>query len=320
MVAGEFKYDVAISFLSADEAIAAKLYRLLGDGLEVFFYPRNQEDLAGTNGLETMRTPFLQASRLVVVLYREPWGETPWTRVEATAIQEGCLKQGWERLFFLMLDNTSAPPIWLPEINVRFNYALFGFEQALGAIRGRVQDRGGVIEPMTALRYAELAKTEMEFVRQRQHLRSHTGNERNNVETAALFRAIEGLCAEISARPDLGMKIEVAVESSQCHLRNHHVSLLIRKEDWFSNPKLVMRAYDGRVSMRGEHLFYTDGQPKVHKLKRFSPDLNRAGASGWEDKEETSVFLTLNILANKIVSAFIDATAKADRRRSNYSL
>jgi hypothetical protein len=64
------RYDVAISFLSADESIAAALHRALSDGLEVFFYPRKQEELAGKNGLEAMRTPFLEESRIVVVLYR----------------------------------------------------------------------------------------------------------------------------------------------------------------------------------------------------------------------------------------------------------
>jgi hypothetical protein len=69
------KYDVAISFLSKDESIAAALNDVLGEGLEVFFYPRKQEALAGTDGLESMRTPFLEESRLVVVLFREPWAK-----------------------------------------------------------------------------------------------------------------------------------------------------------------------------------------------------------------------------------------------------
>src|ERR1039457_6586180 len=117
------QYDVAISFLSMDESISAALYNTLSNGLEVFFYPRKQEALAGTNGMESMRTPFLDDSRIVVVLYREPWGKTPWTGVEQIAIQESCLKHGWQRLFFMMLDNTSPPPPWLPYTHVRFNYA-----------------------------------------------------------------------------------------------------------------------------------------------------------------------------------------------------
>jgi hypothetical protein len=33
------KYDVAISFLSRDEAIAAAIHQKLSEGLKVFFYP-----------------------------------------------------------------------------------------------------------------------------------------------------------------------------------------------------------------------------------------------------------------------------------------
>jgi hypothetical protein len=104
------QYDVAISFLAKDEAVATAIYQKLNEGLRVFFYPRSQEDIAGTDGLESMRTPFFNDSRVMVVLYRDPWGKTPWTRVEETAIKEACLEHGWERLFFVVLDRASHLP------------------------------------------------------------------------------------------------------------------------------------------------------------------------------------------------------------------
>jgi hypothetical protein len=55
------KYYVAISFLAKDESIAEAFYRGLSETLNVFFYPKNQEELAGTDGMDTMRTPFLEA-------------------------------------------------------------------------------------------------------------------------------------------------------------------------------------------------------------------------------------------------------------------
>ena len=70
------KYDVAISFLAKDEPIAKELYDRLSEVLKVFYFPHNQEDLVGTNGLESMREPFFD-SRVVVVLYRDPWGRRP---------------------------------------------------------------------------------------------------------------------------------------------------------------------------------------------------------------------------------------------------
>ena len=78
-------FDVAISFLVADQEIAAALRaRLIG--LNVFFYPYNQEELIGTDGLETLRAPFLNA-RVNVVLFRERYGirlglELSWLRLK----------------------------------------------------------------------------------------------------------------------------------------------------------------------------------------------------------------------------------------------
>ena len=71
----EQPYNVAISFLSADEPTARALAdQLESSGLRVFFFPRSQEELAGTDGLETMRKPFLDA-QVAVVFYRDRWGQ-----------------------------------------------------------------------------------------------------------------------------------------------------------------------------------------------------------------------------------------------------
>ena len=58
MINNNFKYDVAISFLYQDLSLAQALYEKLHAGLEVFFVPENQEVLAGTDGLESMLSPF----------------------------------------------------------------------------------------------------------------------------------------------------------------------------------------------------------------------------------------------------------------------
>jgi hypothetical protein len=201
------KYDVAITFLTADDSTAAALHDALSEGLEIFYYPRRQEVLAGTNGLESMRKPFLEESRVVVVLYREPWGKTPWTRVEQAAIQDRCLT-GFNWLFFMMLDKTSAPPPWLPLTHVRFNYAEYGLEQAVGAIKARVQESGGSIAPPNALKRAELANKETQYLKEREYLRSPHCLEMIRQQALELFSAIKRLCDEINARG--AASIEVA--------------------------------------------------------------------------------------------------------------
>src|ERR1700730_4227240 len=107
-------YDVAISFLFQDQRTAQALHdELTTSGLNVFFFPRRQEELAGTNGMESMGTPFLGA-RVNVVLFRKPWGETPWTRVEDTAISERCFKGGWSTLMFVQLEKAHSVQKWVP--------------------------------------------------------------------------------------------------------------------------------------------------------------------------------------------------------------
>lgn len=152
------KYDVAISFLAKDEPTARVLAdKLEASGFNVFFFPRNQEELAGTNGMETMREPFFN-SRVNVVLFRQPWGETPWTRVEQTAITERCLQTGWDSLMFVELDETSARPTWLPNTHVRFALKAYGLEQLAGAVKARVQEHGGKVTPLDAMGEGRLSK------------------------------------------------------------------------------------------------------------------------------------------------------------------
>jgi hypothetical protein len=155
LLEAEPKYDVAISFLARDERVAGELNDLLAEGLNVFFFPRKQEELAGTNGLESMREPFLTA-RVVVVLYREPWGNTNWTRVEQAAITDRFVKEGWDWLLFVQLDKENKLPVWLPETHVRFALEQYGIDQLAAA--------GGKIEAPTALSHARRIQREAELL------------------------------------------------------------------------------------------------------------------------------------------------------------
>jgi hypothetical protein len=117
-------YDVAISFLYQDLSLAQALYDELSKSLAVFFFPRNQEELAGSDGLESMRAPFRSQSRLNIVLYRPKWGKTSWTGVEEVAIKESCLATSFRSIFFFVIEPVHELPQWLPDTHVRFNFAI----------------------------------------------------------------------------------------------------------------------------------------------------------------------------------------------------
>jgi hypothetical protein len=311
------KYDVAVSFLSADESIAAALNSALSDGLDVFFYPQKQDALAGTNGTESMRQPFLEGSRIVVVLYREPWGKTPWTHIEQAALQDRCLT-GFNWLFFMMLDRTSVPPPWVPLTNIRY-YADFGLEQAVGAIKARVLESGGTIAPLTAGKHAELARRETQYLEEKRQLRSPVGRDAVERTAAELFTKIKELCAEIDASGSASIEFAsdpvkvfgIERNTHECHLRGR-VSLVVTLE---LHPEtiLVVREFDRKLPMRGEHVAYLNGQPQLVGESRFLPDMNRAREHGWTEDGSASSFLSSESLADNIVKRFVDLSAKADR-------
>src|ERR1700730_1235352 len=92
------KYDVAISFVAQDEPLSLSVRDSLQPPLAVFVYSKAQEQLAGRDGIEAFRIVFREQAQLVVILYRQGWGETPWTRVESLAIEEFAHENGWERV------------------------------------------------------------------------------------------------------------------------------------------------------------------------------------------------------------------------------
>src|SRR5258708_16688266 len=183
-------YDVAISFLYQDLAVAQALYDELSKGVEVFFFPRNQEELAGSDGLESMRVPFRSQSHLNLVLYRPKWGNTPWTGVEEVAVKESCLATSFKSIFFFVIEPTSEIPAWLPETHVRFNFADFTLEQAVGAVKARVQERGGHFKPLTPSRKAALLQVEEEYQRDRRQISSHEGMRKIYENVELLFTEI----------------------------------------------------------------------------------------------------------------------------------
>lgn len=173
--AGGFKHDVALSFLASDLALATRFADALAP-LTSFVFARKQEDLAGTDGQESFRAAFRFDSRLNVILLRDGWGQTPWTRVEEAAIQERCLKDGWDRLLVVNLDG-SKPPKWVPAVNLYLDLQTFPFEQAVGAIKRQAQQLGGDVKPQSASDAARAKLFEADFDR----------------ETERLFRTDEGV-------------------------------------------------------------------------------------------------------------------------------
>jgi hypothetical protein len=316
----EPKYDVAISFLSRDEALASSLNDKL-DGLKVFFFPRKQEELAGTNGLESMREPF-QTARIVVVLYRQPWGNTNWTRVEQAAITDRFLKQGWDWLLFVQLDNAGALPVWLPDTHVRFAFEQYGIEQLAGAIKFRVQQRGGRIEPPSAVTHARRVQREAELLADQKSLfrdqRWIEGHLHYQIE--ALMSRLVTLTDEI--KTGAGMNFVAGVEGKRCVLRDNRVSMNVGWRQSYVNSvedeaEIIAAEFNGPLYVRTE-LMWTVGIPQELQRHRFTPALSESREVRWKEAGQKSEPLSTEELAHRIMTLFVDLLNRTNKGQVDF--
>jgi hypothetical protein len=296
--------DIAISFLTEDLGFASELRDGLGSSLNVFVYTKRQEELAGTDGLQSLREAFRHRARLVVILHRNGWGKTPWTRVEEEAITDRFLKEGASFLFVVMMDDAPHPP-WLPDKLIRFSLKDFGLQEAIGAIKARALEAGSVMhQPSTAF-LATRAKEIAEFGKRRAELyRNHVGvgeAEREAEKVVSLVTERVKIVQE--TEPTLNLRhgadriwfvIKTASVAVHASYRNRIVNSL-------SEARFVIRELQGGVLLPGEGGYYID-DPRELAETVFIPELTRAQGWCWKSGEEE--ILTSEQLADLCVARF----------------
>lgn len=148
----EFKYDLAISFLFQDENLAKEIEVEISKYAKVFFFPKKQKEVAARDGVDIFSEVFLKEARVNLVLYRQRWGKTNWTRVEESAIKQRTFFDSeeratnkWNELIFVNLDKSEVPS-WVPPLYVYLDYSSYGFMELIGVIKRRIEELGGLLE------------------------------------------------------------------------------------------------------------------------------------------------------------------------------
>lgn len=130
------EFAVAFSHLSSDEQIAQEIRRFLPSDCPAFIYTEEQERLIGApDSVEELAIVFRRA-KVVVVLFRNGWGESRWTRLESGIIKDRLLEEGPSFLVLVRLDD-SPLLAWLPHNDFWVDYATEGPERAASYIASR---------------------------------------------------------------------------------------------------------------------------------------------------------------------------------------
>ena len=298
-------YDAAISFLSKDEPLAVKIHDELCENLSVFVYSKRQEELAGTDGLESLRQAFLSKCRLVVVLYRDGWGRTPWTAVEELAIKDRMFNGGWKSLLFVMLDEHSTPPGWLPETHIRLSYARYR-EALIGAIKMRAQEQGSELKIETAVEKAKRTQS-LELARaERKELLISQGMMAAQKERDKLRHELDKKIVDIQSNLTT-FKLERGADSHEYVIRTDRVSLnfYLYITSPVTQSRIIVQEFDGPLILPGQRssrMFIPGEEPCSVSKVEFYFDYD--AAYGWCWRQKHGGLLTTSDLSEHLVKRY----------------
>jgi len=314
MTTEEFEFDVAISFLQQDENLAIQLNTLLKDRVKTFLYSEQQKKLAGRDGEESFNRVFSKESRIVVVLHRNDWAKTPWTKIEETAIRNRGFEFGYDFVTFIPLDKPVNVPAWLPKNRLWVGLERWGVESAASVIESRIQEVGGNIKIETVVDKVLKAQDEIKNSQRRAAILGNSeGLELTHIEFKNLISNFKQQLDEIkSTLTDWPIKIRENQHQGIDIISFGHF-LTIKLYPYVSytpkGPIIFISFWDGEFDESGTKidLFYEYKEFGPDKLKF---DISKHNEYGWSDADNGRNFRLTNKIVETWLNKFFDAVRK----------
>lgn len=311
MSTSSYEYDVAFSFLAKDESLAAELNDLLQSRIKTFLYSKKQGELAGTDGEKSFGAVFGEKARLVVVLYRQGWGETPWTRIEETSIRNRAFDDGYDFVKFIPLDDPPVVPRYLPKTHLWIGLKRWGMPGAASVIEARVQELGGdPHEENVVDRALRLGRSQQFSARRERFLYSGEGVWAANSAFEAFKIAIE---EQINAIRNSGSAFTVEIKQAEQQiviLGRHLITLALSVDrhcqyaNSLNQAVLKVTLWQGHPPFPGiTHIEYP---PKLNSTS-FTFDLSPSDQHHWTTSGRGERAYTSEELASFVLKYYMDA-------------
>ncbi len=308
MAQDSYTYEVAFSFLAQDEALATQINDLLQDRLSTFLYSKRQEQLAGTDGEQSFNAVFSEQARTVVVLYREGWGKSSWTRIEETAIRNRAYEKGYDFVTFIPLNEPPSVPAWLPKTRLWIGLKRWGLAGVASAIEARVQEMGGMFhEESVEDRAKRLERTE-QFRKRREGFRYSTDAvDAANKEFETLAENLQEFLVSIKqaansisyAFKKVGRQIVIVGAP-----KGLSVDWICPYANTLADASLEVGIWNGHPLFPG--VWHVAGQPRQLKKLLFEFDLLKSGVPGWVSKDRGNREFTTKALAEFVLKFYMD--------------
>jgi hypothetical protein len=283
-----YQYDVAFSFLQEDEQLAIEIANQVRDRVTVniFVYSERQDKLVGTDGVDTFSRIFGEESRIVVVLYREQWGQTRWTRVEENAIRTRGFNEGHEFILLVPLDTPVKTPVWLPATRIYYGFDRYGIDGLASVIESRVQAVGGTVQTVTAVDDAAKLNRELNYKSRRSSWRSsQEGVAAANQEVGILFGEIERITNEIN---QVGDQVQLSFNRNRRDHCNVTYGKYVLALDWSYhavNSLTDSELYVRLMASKGHH--WVNPQFDINGEISHDADIDMTGRVGWRQRRSS---------------------------------
>lgn len=308
-----YKYDVALSFLQEDEPIALQLKEALSRQFSVFVYSERQRELAGTDGMDTFTDVFAKHARVCVVLFRDGWGQTKWTRIEETAIKTRAFNAGWDFLLVIGLGTAPSPPLWLPPTKIWLGWDQFGLKGAEAVIHARIGEAGGVAHDESSVdRAKRLARAAAEEQVLQRRLRSDEGVRLARASFEELFAQLSDAVTEITKPRADGTSVEIGCEENR--QQSMYPAIVVRTSRWsvmFHWEQQYANSLDGSalVVTRVAGAVFFDGYARKRRevtRRSYNFRLDGDGAPIWVNDKKEDERISSRMLAEQELAWLID--------------
>ena len=291
-----YDYEVAFSFLQDDEVLAFKINDFIQDRYSTFIYSEHQKEIVGKDGVETFRQVFAEKARIVVILYRESWGTTLWTRVEENAIKYRSLEESLDFTLFISLDKKK--PDWLSKTQIWYDFDRYGVKSAAAIIEKRVAEYGGQVREESIIDQATRHKRQIKYQKElEEYLLSNQGlvdglNEVNEVLSFAESNIVK--VTDIIQELSFGKRKKAGGEFT-CFGKN--IGLTFKWEQKYKNS--LAESYLEVFIANGEYYdTFRNREGIAYKKDEYIFYESEAKTKGWVNKKDKSLFQTSFQLVN----------------------
>lgn len=296
------KYDVAISFLEKDEVIALKLHKALSKSLNSFIYTEQQKNLQGRDGEELLNKIFLEDSRIVVILHRNDWGKTKWTRIEETAIKNRGFENGYDFVKFIPLDKPVVNPKWIPRNRIWIGLETHGIEVAAAVIESLAQEFEATLKiESTAEKAARIEKSRILQESRDKLIDSQEGGNYANSERNKIGDLIKKEIEEFNKKnSDWHFNFNSGINNvNGFELTIHGSRLLFQFQGFRSTGKEYILFITLIITYR-----HKPQKEQAGAKLRF--DINEMDETGWSSYDKKEIFLSSEKLVHEWFARLVE--------------